>query len=316
MSQSVSFDEGFEAPEFHSDGLHKKCLNTAKGAHINGNDTNCTCNCEKLWAECERLSEIAKKKNTIINQRRKEYERFMREKKNFEDEKKKAGGDFLGGGNDREKDAEIAYLEAQLRKKEEENKKLTKDLERVILEQKETLEKMRDADNAFIGQNSSQLNRLQDEISVLKRENQVLEFKLERSEVDKKEAVADAVRSQQVQASRVTGGPNGEITQEQLKAAINETYDIEKKVYYAFNKDLKKRLNFIANLIEWDEWADVLIDGEDRKLGTNRRGQRAQNTPRVKDGELANEHWAASKSELSQMMMKVYFPVIDIQEHD
>jgi hypothetical protein len=35
-------------------------------------------------------------------------------------------------------------------------------------------------------------------------------------------------------------------------------------VYYAFNKDLKKRLDFISNLIEWDEWADVLIDGEDR----------------------------------------------------
>lgn len=59
----------------------------------------------------------------------------MRDKKNFEDEKKKSGDFGLGGGsNDREKDAEIAYLEAQLRKKEEENKKLTKDLERVILE--------------------------------------------------------------------------------------------------------------------------------------------------------------------------------------
>jgi len=79
----------------------------------------------------------------------------MRDKNNFEDEKKKSGDFGLGSINDREKDAEIAYLEAQLRKKEEENKKLTKDLERVILEQKETLEKMRDADNAFLGQNSS-----------------------------------------------------------------------------------------------------------------------------------------------------------------
>lgn len=89
---------------------------------------------------------------------------------------------------------------------------MTKDLERVILEQKETLEKLRDADNAFIGQNSSQLNRLQDEIAVLKRENQVLEFKLERAEVEKKEAVAEAVRNQQVSDARRSGGPNGEIT--------------------------------------------------------------------------------------------------------
>ena len=242
MSQSVSFDEGFEAPEFHADGLNKKCLNTAKDAHINGNDGNCNNNCEKLWSECERLSEIAKKKNTIINQRRKEYERFMRDKKNFEDEKKKSGDFGLGGSNDREKDAEIAYLEAQLRKKEEENKKLTKDLERVILEQKKTLEQMQDADNAFIGQNSNQLSDYQDQIAVLKRENQVLEFKLERAEKDVKQAVADAVRTQQVKSARSSGGPDGEITQEQLKSAINETYEIEKKVYYAFNKDLKKRL--------------------------------------------------------------------------
>ena len=70
-----------------------------------------------MWGECERLSEIAKKKNTIINQRRKEYERFMREKKNFEDEKKK-GGSNVGAGSGisetdmKAKDAEIAYLEA------------------------------------------------------------------------------------------------------------------------------------------------------------------------------------------------------------
>ena len=112
------------------------CVNTAKGAKVNGNDTSCTNNCEKLFSECTRLSEIAKKKNTIINQRRKEYERFMREKKNFEDEKKKGGN--VGGGSGisetdmKAKDAEIAYLEAQLRKKEEENVKLKKEIERVL----------------------------------------------------------------------------------------------------------------------------------------------------------------------------------------
>jgi hypothetical protein len=79
---------------------------------------------------------------------------------------------------------------------------------------------------------------------------------------------------------------------------MDETYDVQKKVYYAFNKDLKKRLDFISNLIEWDQWADILIDNEDRNTQhTNRK--RMQQTPRVKDGELANEHWAASKSELA-----------------
>lgn len=139
MSQSVSFDEGFEAPEFNKEGLFKCCVNTAKGAKVNGNDTNCSHNCEKLWIECERLSEIAKKKNTIINQRRKEYERFMREKKAFEDEKKKGGANVgastgISETDMKAKDAEIAYLEAQLRKKEEENVKLKKDIERVVSE--------------------------------------------------------------------------------------------------------------------------------------------------------------------------------------
>lgn len=71
---------------------------------------------------------------------------------------------------------------------------------------------MQDADNAFIGQNSNQLNDYQDQIAVLKRENQVLEFKLERAEKDVKQAVADAVRSQQVKGARSSGGPDGEIT--------------------------------------------------------------------------------------------------------
>ena len=45
------------------------------------------------------------------------------------------------------KDAEIAYLEATLRKKEEENQKLKKDIERVLQDQMQTLEKIKDADS-------------------------------------------------------------------------------------------------------------------------------------------------------------------------
>jgi len=35
----------------------------------------------------------------------------------------------------------------------------------------------------------------------------------------------------------------------------------------------------------------------------------------ISDGELAEEHFAASKSELQVLMHKVYFPVINMQEH-
>lgn len=35
----------------------------------------------------------------------------------------------------------------------------------------------------------------------------------------------------------------------------------------------------------------------------------------ISDGELAEEHFASSKSELQLLMHKVYFPVINMQEH-
>jgi hypothetical protein len=89
---SVSFEAGFENPEFNKEGIWKHCLNSAKGAKINGNDSSCCSNIEKLYGECERLSEICKKKTTIINQRKKEYERFQRDKRELEDMKQKAGG--------------------------------------------------------------------------------------------------------------------------------------------------------------------------------------------------------------------------------
>jgi hypothetical protein len=47
-----------------------------------------------------------------------------------------------------------------------------------------------------------------------------------------------------------------------LQIALNPNFEIETQVYAAYNKDLKKRLKFISNLIEWDDWADEMIDGE------------------------------------------------------
>ena len=70
-----------------------------------------------------------------------------------------------------------------------------------------------------------------------------------------------------------------EMSNKQLQMALNPNYELEINVYHAFNKDLKKRLKFISNIIEWDEWAD--------------------------------EHFCSSKSELGMIMEKVYFPVID-----
>jgi len=198
---SVSFDAGFENPEFNKEGIWKHCLNSAKGAKINGNDAQCCGNIEKLYGECERLSEICKKKTTIINQRKKEYERFQRDKKELEEMKNKAAGGAGAGTNAsmisetdmKAKDAEIAYLEATLRKKEEENQKLKKDIERVLQDQMQTLEKIKDADAV---QPQGDLDQLYQQISDLKKKNDTIQFQLNRAEREKSVAVERAIKAE------------------------------------------------------------------------------------------------------------------------
>ena len=97
-----------------------------------------------------------------------------------------------------------------------------------------------------------------------------------------------------------------------MQIAINPNFEIEQQVYHAFNKDLKRRLKFISDLIEWDDWADELIDGEIKPARAAQKKWLEENgVKRVKDGEMAGEHFCASKSELGMIMEKVYFPVID-----
>jgi len=71
------------------------------------------------------------------------------------------------------KDAEIAYLEATLRKKEEENQKLKKDIERVLQDQMQTLEKIKDADS---GQPQNDTDHLYQQIADLKKKNDTIQF--------------------------------------------------------------------------------------------------------------------------------------------
>lgn len=72
------------------------------------------------------------------------------------------------------KDAEIAYLEATLRKKEEENQKLKKDIERVLQDQMQTLEKIKDADQSTGAQGD--VENLLQQIAELKKRNDTLQF--------------------------------------------------------------------------------------------------------------------------------------------
>jgi hypothetical protein len=48
-------------------------VNSAKTARIGGNDSICNTNCEKLYDESERLSQILIKKTQALNQIKNEY---------------------------------------------------------------------------------------------------------------------------------------------------------------------------------------------------------------------------------------------------
>lgn len=87
---------------------------------MNSNDFICSSNIEQLFTECERLSEIAKRKTAIIAQRKGEFDKFQAEKKLFEQK----AALFNDQQVVQEKDTEINYLQNQLRIKEEENLRL------------------------------------------------------------------------------------------------------------------------------------------------------------------------------------------------
>lgn len=81
--------------------------------------------------------------------------------------------------------------------------------------------------------------------------------------------------------------------------------DLDKAVFETFNKDLKKRLEFVGKVLDWERFGESL-KGKSRSNGFK---------PTVQDGELTEEHFTFSKSNLNYLMDKVYFPVIDAQEH-
>ena len=136
------YESPFESPDFSKKQFQKICLNTAKQAKMNSNDFTCSSNIEKLFAECERLSEIAKRKTAIIAQRKKEYEKFQNEKRKFEQDAAQFNGAIADQQALKDKDAEIEYLTSQLRKKEDENTKLKAEIEQILRDQMTTLDKM------------------------------------------------------------------------------------------------------------------------------------------------------------------------------
>lgn len=234
-----ALDKVYNAPTFNRKAFQKVCLNTAKTSKIGGNDYNCSANLEKLFLECERLSDIAQQKTNLLNEQKKELEAFERDKGAAGDARAAMDGLAEAQAELAAKDAEVEQLRAQLKKKEAENRALKEDKARILREQMGTLNKI----------------------------------------------------SSQAAGDRVDG---------QFRIE-----DLDKVIFEAFNKDLKKRLDFVGRVLDWQRFGDVAQGAAD---------QEAFN-PEVQDGELAGEHFTFRKSNLNHLMDRVYFPTIDAQEH-
>ena len=120
---------------FNQEHFQKLCNNTTKAAKGSGNDTaQIKANIEKMFAECQRLAKVAESKGAIIKERQVEFEGFQAEKKNFLENNKEVGNLVELQQELKSKDAEIAYLEAQIRKKDDENIKLKAEKEMLLID--------------------------------------------------------------------------------------------------------------------------------------------------------------------------------------
>lgn len=130
-----ALDKVYNEPTFNRKAFQKNCLNSAKTSKIGGNDYNCSQNLEKLFLECERLSDIATQKTNQLNEMKKELDALKKDK---------GSSGATGSSSEELKQAklEVEYLRVQLQKKEEENKALKEDKARILKEQMASLNKI------------------------------------------------------------------------------------------------------------------------------------------------------------------------------
>lgn len=86
------------------------------------------------------------------------------------------------------------------------------------------------------------------------------------------------------------------ILEKSLKDGPNTVQDLENLSFKTFNSDMKARLKFVSNFHDWQKFGDKLTG--DSKFYNMKNIQNLIGRRLISDGELADEHFAASKSEL------------------
>lgn len=100
-------------------------------------------------------------------------------------------------------------------------------------------------------------------------------------------------------------------SEEQLKS---KEVDLEKVAYQRFRNDIKGRLRFIDKLMDFNKLSNEVNGVVPKKKPLNFFQKIGKAI--IEDGQLAHEHFTASKSELGKLMEAAYFPVVDCQEHN
>ena len=82
---------------------------------------------------------------------------------------------------------------------------------------------------------------------------------------------------------------------------------IEQQAYRLFKNDFKGRLRFASKLIDWQILEAQISRKSTEKMDGNFKAKLA-------DGQIARDHFTASKSEMGRLIEQTYFPVIDTDD--
>ena len=103
------------------------------------------------------------------------------------------------------------------------------------------------------------------------------------------------------------------------KSSLDTTDDTNLNwlVYHKYNKSLKERMQFVNSIMDWKRFAEDTVEQKEKRVNMrNSSNLYTSLTDATLDEEaMAKEHFAVSKSALTEILEQAYFPLIDCQEH-
>lgn len=175
----------------------------------------------------------------------------------------------------------------------------------LLNQQKDELERFEKEKQNLDGSKKAmnQLLQAQHELQVKDEEIEQLKYQLKKKSDECKALKEDKQRilkEQMAQLNKISSQAAGGPIEGQFRLE-----DLDQVIFDTFNKDLKKRLDFVGRILDWEKFADQ-VQGIAQADDFN---------PEVQDGELTAEHFTFRKSNLNYLMDRVYFPTIDAHEH-